>query len=146
MKQASALIVGKPRFAIMGSGGVGGYFGALLARGGFDTTFIARGPHLQAMHQSGLRIEGPDEHFTVRVKSTDDPREIGPVDFVLFAVKLWDTETAAAACRALIGQDTAVVSLQNGVSSELMLSSIVGCAMSWGAWQKSRPELWNRDV
>jgi 2-dehydropantoate 2-reductase len=127
LKQASALIVGKPRFAIMGSGGVGGYFGALLARGGFDTTFIARGPHLQAMHQSGLRIEGPDEHFTVRVKSTDDPREIGPVDFVLFAVKLWDTKTAAAACRALIGRDTAVVSLQNGVSSELVLSSIVGC-------------------
>ena len=111
----------------MGSGGVGGYFGARLAHSGFDTTFIARGAHLQAMRRSGLRIEGPDEHFTVRVKSTDDPRETGTVDFVLFAVKLWDTETAAAACRPLIGRDTAIVSLQNGVNSEPVLASILGC-------------------
>lgn len=127
MSRGSASILAKPRFAIMGSGGVGGYFGARLAHSGFDTTFVARGPHLQAMRRSGLRIEGPDEHFTVSVKSTDDPREIGPVEFVLFAVKLWDTESAGAACRPLIGPDTAVVSLQNGVSSESVLASILGC-------------------
>ena len=107
-----------PSFAIMGSGGVGGYFGARLARSGFDTTFVARSAHLQAIHRSGLRIEGPDEQFTICVKSTDDPREVRPVDFVLFAVKLWDTESAAAACRPRIGPDTAVVYFQNGVSSE----------------------------
>ena len=132
MRQAGASILAKPRFAIMGSGGVGGYFGARLAHSGFDTTFVARGAHLQAMRRSGIRIEGPDECFTVRVRATDDSREVGPVDFVLFAVKLWDTETAAAACRPLIGRDTAVLSLQNGVSSEPALASIVGCRYVMG--------------
>jgi 2-dehydropantoate 2-reductase len=116
----------EPTFAIMGSGGVGGYFGARLARFGFATTLIARGAHLQAMRRSGLRIETPEEVFSVEVRATDDPREIGPVDFVLFAVKLWDMETAGAACRPLIGPSTAVVSLQNGVNSEQALASILG--------------------
>ena len=116
----------RPSFAIMGSGGVGGYFGARLARAGFDTTFVARGAHLQAMRQSGLRVEDTGESFAVHVKATDDPREIGPVDFVLFAVKLWDTADAGAACKPLVGSDTAVVSLQNGIDSEEMLESILG--------------------
>jgi 2-dehydropantoate 2-reductase len=116
----------RPSFAIMGSGGVGGYFGARLARAGFDTTFVARGAHLQAMRQSGLRVEDTDESFAVPVKATDDPREIGPVDFVLFAVKLWDTADAGAACKPLVGSDTAVVSLLNGIDSEEMLESILG--------------------
>jgi 2-dehydropantoate 2-reductase len=110
----------------MGSGGVGGYFGARLARAGFDTTFVARGAHLQAMRQSGLRVADTDESFAVHAKATDDPREIGPVDFVLFAVKLWDTADAAAACKPLLGSDTAVVSLLNGIDSEEILESILG--------------------
>jgi 2-dehydropantoate 2-reductase len=113
-------------FAIMGSGGVGGYFGARLAKCGFNVTFVARGAHLEAIRNSGLHIEGPNESFSLQVKATDEPREIGPVDFVLFAVKLWDTETAGAACRPLIGQGTAVVPLQNGVDSVETLASILG--------------------
>lgn len=115
-----------PTFAIMGSGGVGGYFGSRLAKNGFDTTFIARGAHLQAMRDAGLRIEGPDEAFTIKVKATDDPQEIGPVDFVIFAVKLWDMHDAAAACKPLIGPNTAAVSLLNGIDSEDALAAILG--------------------
>ena len=116
----------RPSFAIMGSGGIGGYFGARLARSGFDTTFVARGTHLQAIRQSGLRVEDGDESFSIKGKATDDPRDIGPVAFVLFAVKLWDMAEAGAACRPLAGPDTAVVSLLNGVESEGMLASILG--------------------
>lgn len=119
------MTIGKPRFAIMGSGGVGGFFGAALARAGYDTTFIARGRHLDAMRENGLRIEGPDDSFSLApVTATDDPQEIGPVDFVLFAVKAWDTETSGAACRPLIGPDTAVVPLLNGVESEDVLDAL----------------------
>ena len=120
------MITSRPSFAIMGSGGVGGYFGARLARAGFDTTFVARGAHLRAMHQSGLCVEDTGESFSVPAKATDDPREIGPVDFVLFAVKLWDTANAGASCKPLVGSDTAVVSLLNGIDSEEMLESILG--------------------
>ena len=116
----------KPRFAIMGSGGVGGYFGAKLVRSGFETSFVARGDHRRAIRESGLRIEGPDESFTVEANVTDRPQDIGIVDFVLFAVKLWDTETAAEAIKPLLGQDTGIVSLQNGVTSEETIASILG--------------------
>lgn len=117
----------KPSFAIMGSGGVGGYFGARLAQSGFETFFIARGAHLKALKEDGLRVEGPGESFFVHpVKATDDPEQIGPVDFVLFAVKLWDTEQASTACSSMIGPETAVVSLQNGVVSEGQLCALLG--------------------
>lgn len=115
-----------PAFAIMGSGGVGGYFGAHLARAGFPVTFIARGAHLEAISKNGLVIECPEETFTVRAPATADPAEIGAVDFVLFSVKLWDTEEAAKACRPLIKRGTAVVSLQNGVDSEEILQAVLG--------------------
>jgi 2-dehydropantoate 2-reductase len=115
-----------PRIAVMGSGGVGGYFGARLANAGIDVTFIARGAHLAAMRASGLRIEGPDESVTVGVTATDEPESIGSVDFVLFAVKLWDAADAAARCRPLIGSNTAVVSLLNGIDSEETLASVLG--------------------
>ena len=116
----------KPRFAVVGTGGVGGYFGARLARAGFETTFLARGAHLAAIRRDGLRVVEPDGAFTVAAEATDDPATIGPVDFALFAVKLWDTEAAAAQIRPLIGPDTAVVSLQNGVDSEPALAGILG--------------------
>ena len=110
----------------MGSGGVGGYFGARLWQAGYDTSFIARGAHLDAMRTTGLRIEGPDESFTLPVNATDNPSEIDPVDFVLFAVKLWDTESASAALPPIMGQHSAVLSLQNGVDSENVLRVLLG--------------------
>jgi 2-dehydropantoate 2-reductase len=116
----------KPSFAIMGSGGVGGYFGARLAQADFDATLVARGAHLAAIRQSGLRVDDCGAPLTVAAKATDDTRAIGPVDFVLFAVKLWDVAEAGAACRPLVGPETAVISLLNGIDSEEILSSVLG--------------------
>jgi 2-dehydropantoate 2-reductase len=104
------------RIAVMGSGGVGGYFGARLAKGGADVTFIARGAHLAALREHGLAIEGGAEPLHLRsVKATDDPASIGAVDLVLFAVKLWDTPAALAQIRPLVGPATTLISFQNGV-------------------------------
>ena len=119
-------MTGKPTFAVMGCGGVGGYFGARLAKAGFDVKFIARGAHLNAIKASGLRIEGPDEDFTVYAAATDNPADLEPVDFILFAVKLWDTESAAAALTPIMGQHCSVLSLQNGVDSESTLPALLG--------------------
>jgi 2-dehydropantoate 2-reductase len=105
------------KIAIMGSGGVGGLFGAHLVRGGADVTFIARGAHLAAMRANGLVIEGApggDVHVPT-VQATDDPASLGPVDLVLFAVKLGATAAAIEAIRPLVGPDTGIVSFQNGV-------------------------------
>ena len=121
------------RFAIMGSGGVGGYFGARLAAAGADVTFIARGAHLDAIRDHGLQIISPLGDVTVQpAKATDRPDDIGPVDVVLFVTKLWDTETAGAACRPLMGADTAVVSLQNGVDAEDDLATTLGSSHVMG--------------
>ncbi len=115
------------RIAIMGSGGLGGYFGARLVKGGADVTFIARGAHLAAMRQNGLTIESTDESLHLPdVKVTSNPATIGPVDLVLFGVKLWDTETAARSLVPIIGPDTALISFQNGVQKDDMLRPIVG--------------------
>jgi 2-dehydropantoate 2-reductase len=104
------------RVAVMGSGGLGGYFGALLARGGTDVSFIARGAHLEAIQRDGLRIDGgPDPFHLDQVRVTDDPGEIGPVDLVMVCVKLWDTEAALQQLRPLVDADTTLVSFQNGV-------------------------------
>jgi 2-dehydropantoate 2-reductase len=92
----------------------------------FEITLVARGTHLQAMQCTGLRVEAADEYFCVPVNATDNLRYIGTVDFVIFAVKLWDKVTAAQACRALIGANTAIVSLQNGNCSERLLASLLG--------------------
>jgi 2-dehydropantoate 2-reductase len=111
----------------MGSGGLGGYFGARLVKGGADVTFIARGAHLAAMRESGLAIESTHDSFHLpSVKVTDHPATIGPVDLVLFGVKLWDTEAAARSLVPIIGPDTAVISFQNGVQKDDMLRPIVG--------------------
>jgi 2-dehydropantoate 2-reductase len=115
------------RIAILGSGGVGGYFGGRLAAVGADVAFIARGAHLQAMRQHGLRIESPlgDAHVP-RVHATDDPASIGPVDIVFFTVKLYDTDSAIAMLPALIGPGTLVVPFQNGVDTVPVLTRAVG--------------------
>ena len=115
------------RIAVMGTGGVGGYFGTRLALGGCDVSFIARGRHLDAIRQRGLKVESPlgDMHLATP-RATDDPADIGAVDLVLFGVKLWDTETAAKAAAPLIGRETAVVSLQNGVRKDDILRDVLG--------------------
>jgi 2-dehydropantoate 2-reductase len=115
------------KIAVMGTGGVGGYFGTRLALGGSDVAFVARGAQLAAMREHGLRVRsaGGDLHLAP-VRATDDPREIGPVDLVLFGVKLWDTAAAAAAIRPIVTGDAMVVSLQNGVVKDDILMETLG--------------------
>jgi 2-dehydropantoate 2-reductase len=115
------------RIAVIGAGGVGGGFGAALAKTGADVTFVARGAHLRAIRDRGLRIEGGREETLIfPAQATDDPSTVGVVDFVLFCVKLWDVETAGAAIKSLIGLSTAVIPLQNGVDSAERLLTILG--------------------
>jgi len=115
------------RIAVIGAGGVGGAFGAALAEAGCDVTFVARGAHLKAMRERGLRVLGPrgDIHLQP-TKATDDPAPTGEVDVVLFCVKLWDVESAGAAIRPLVGKTTAVVPLQNGIDASERLIPILG--------------------
>ncbi len=115
------------RLAVIGAGGVGGAFGAALAKAGADVTFVARGAHLAAIRRNGLRIEGGRGETVVNpAQATDDPAIIDPVDFVLFCVKLWDVETAGARIRPIVGPGTAVIPLQNGVDAAERLIPILG--------------------
>ena len=115
------------RIAVMAAGAVGGYFGARLAAAGHDVFFIARGAHLAAIRKDGLTVNSVngDLHLP-KANATDNPADVGPVDVVLFAVKLWDTEKGAEAARPLLGPDTRVVTLQNGVDSYERIAPIVG--------------------
>ena len=121
------------RIAVVGAGGVGGGFGAALARAGADVTFIARGAHLAAMKSQGLKVQGArgDIHL-VPTRATDDPADIGEVDVVLFCVKLWDVESAGRHIRPLIGPDTAVIPLQNGIDAAERLIPILGSGAVMG--------------
>jgi len=114
------------RIAVYGAGGVGGYFGARLAQAGAEVHLIARGAHLQALREHGLRVRSIKGDFQVPAPATDDPAEVGLCDFVLFCVKTFDTDAAAARLAPLIGEGTAVVSLQNGVENEEKLARAVG--------------------
>jgi len=127
------------RVAVVGAGGVGGAFGAALAKAGADVTFIARGAHLAAMRSKGLRIEGGrGEIHLVPTQATDDPKTVGPVDYVLFCVKLWDVESAGDHIRPLVGPNTAVIPLQNGIDAPERLAPILGArAMMGGVAQIS---------
>jgi 2-dehydropantoate 2-reductase len=110
------------KIVVMGTGGVGGYFGARLAAGSADVTFIARGEHLQAMQRDGLKIMSANGDLTVKpIKASDDPASIGQADLVMVAVKLWGTEDAARDIAPLMGPNSAVVSWQNGVMAEDIL-------------------------
>ena len=115
------------KIAIIGSGGVGGYFGARLAASGQDVTFVARGAHLEAMQKKGLKVISAlgDLHLP-DVKATGDTKIIGPVDIVMIAVKLWATEEAATAAKPLVGPNTVAVSFQNGVVAVDTLLPILG--------------------
>ncbi len=115
------------RIAMMGSGGIGGYYGGLLAHCGHDVTLIARGDHLAALRARGLRVHSVHGDFTVNpIQATDNPAEVGVVDWVIVAVKTPDTETAAAAIWPMIGPHTVVASLQNGVDAAERIAAIVG--------------------
>lgn len=115
------------KIAIFGAGGVGGYFGTRLAQAGQDVRFVARGRHLEALRANGLKVTSALGDATVKpVTASDDPAVLGPVDVVLVAVKLYDTEAAAAGCKALLGPATAVVSVQNGVTAADTLGRHVG--------------------
>jgi 2-dehydropantoate 2-reductase len=114
------------RLAVLGSGGIGGYYGALLARGGHDVAFIARGAHLEALQQHGLTVRTPEGESTIRVNAVADTKSLAPVDLVLFCVKSYDTEPAAHALAPLMARDTAVVTLQNGVDNVQAIGSVVG--------------------
>ena len=118
------------KILVMGSGGVGGFYGGRLAHAGYDVTFVARGAHLEAMRAHGLVIESKAQGDIrlAQVKVTDDPASVGPVDLVLIAVKLWDTETAARAVKSSVGPQTVVLSLQNGVIKDDILQEELGAA------------------
>ena len=121
------------RIAVVGSGGVGGYFGGRLAAAGADVSFLARGAHLEAMRTRGLRIDSPKGNVHLpHVKAESDPAAIGPADIVFFAVKLYDTAGAIAMLPPLIGPDTIVLSFQNGVESVETLTKAVGRAHTGG--------------
>lgn len=120
------------RIAIMGSGGLGGFFGALLCSGGADVHFIARGEHLRAMRSRGLRVEGPAAVHLPRVSATDAPGEVGMVDVVMLCVKLWDSRAALEQMRPMVGPDTALISFQNGVSKDDELRAAYGASHVMG--------------
>ena len=115
-----------PRVLVVGAGAVGGYFGALLARAGIETTFVARGAHLEAMQAKGLHVTSPRGDFHVAARAVADPREAGAADLVLFCVKSHHTEEAARALAPALGGTTAVLTLQNGVENEAALGTVVG--------------------
>jgi len=115
------------RIAVMGAGGVGGYFGARLARAGHAVTFIARGRHLAAMRERGLAVNSANGDLRLATPAvTDTPVTVGPVDGVLFAVKLWDTESAAEAIRPLVAAGGVVIPFQNGVGSIERIGAVLG--------------------
>ncbi|MBI4233715.1 MAG: 2-dehydropantoate 2-reductase [Chloroflexi bacterium] len=115
------------RIAVMGTGGVGGYYGGLLARAGHQVTFIARGAHLAAIRANGLRVESATSgDFTLHPFATDDPRTVGPVELVLFCVKTYHNPQAIPAIAPLVGEGTVVLTLQNGVESGEQLAAAYG--------------------
>src|SRR3972149_787029 len=115
------------RVAIFGTGGVGGYFGGLLANAGHDVTFIARGEHLRAIQANGLQVKSVNGDFTVRpAQATDDPAQAGLVDYVVVAVKHYHLAQAAQQMRPLVGPETTVVPLLNGVDAHELLARTLG--------------------
>jgi len=115
------------KIVMMGSGGIGGYFGARLAQAGHEVSFVARGAHLQAIQRSGLRVKSElgDAHVQP-ARAVEDPAQAGAADAIVVAVKLWDLESAAQAIRPIVGAQTIVVSLQNGVDKDDVLARAVG--------------------
>lgn len=105
------------KIAVMGAGGIGGCYGGLLAQAGNDVTLIARGAHLAAIKEKGLQLIQPEADFTVAVAATDDPSQVGPVDLVVFSVKAHQNSKAVPLIEPMIGEDTTILTIQNGVES-----------------------------
>lgn len=121
------------KIAVMGTGGVGGYFGGRLAAAGEDVTFIARGEHLRALRNNGLQVLSANGDILVKpVKATDDPSQVGAVDLVMIGVKLWSTDEAVAAIAPMMGADSVAVSFQNGVIAADRLIKAYGGERVWG--------------
>lgn len=115
------------KILIMGTGGVGGYYGGLLAQQGNDVTFVARGAHLYAIQHEGLKVKSIHGDFTVSPASAiEDPEAVGTVDLILFSVKTYNTDEAAEAIRPVVGLQTAVMSLQNGIDAAERIGAVVG--------------------
>src|SRR5688572_23482998 len=114
------------KIAVVGAGGVGASFGAMLADAGHEVALLARGAHLDAIEANGLVVERAGERRTLKLAASDDAGELGVADVVLFTVKLWSTEEAGAAARPLVGPDSMVLVLQNGVDGIERLSPILG--------------------
>lgn len=115
------------RAAVIGTGGIGGYFGGRLAASGHEVWFVARGPHLDRIRSDGLRVSSVNGDFAIRpARATDDPAAIGPVDVVLLSVKTWQVPAAAAALAPLMGPDTGVITTQNGVEAPRHAAAVVG--------------------
>lgn len=131
------------RIAVMGTGGVGGYYGGLLAQTGHAVTFIARGAHLQAIQSQGLQVKSIFGDFQVNpARATDDPAQVGPVDLVLFVTKSYHTDQAAQAIKPMIGPETSVLSLQNGVDAVERIGAVVGMehVLAGATWLSSAVE------
>jgi 2-dehydropantoate 2-reductase len=125
------------RIAVFGTGGAGGYFGGRLAQAGEEVTFIARGEHLQAIREHGLRVDSVKGDFEIQpAQVTDDPAQVGVVDMVLLGVKAWQVPEAAQAMRSLMGPETFVVPLQNGVEAPSQLAEVLGAQHVLGGLAK----------
>ena len=114
------------RIAVMGAGGIGGCLGGLLAKAGNDVSLIARGEHLDAIRENGLKLVRPDGEFIIKVEATSDPAEIGPVDLVLFTVKTFHNRHVITNLKPLMGHETSVITLQNGIESHEQLGAVLG--------------------
>src|SRR5258705_5741752 len=120
------------RFAVLGSGAVGGYYGAQLARAGHDVTFIARGAHLSAMRDRGLQVRSPLGDFLVKAPAEDDPSRVAPVDTVIVSVKTYDNATALPLIRPMLRDDSIVLTVQNGVDSAREVAEVAREARTLG--------------
>jgi 2-dehydropantoate 2-reductase len=120
------------KLAILGSGAVGGYYGARLARAGHEVTFIARGAHLRAIRERGLQIRSPLGDFVVTARAEEETMRVGPVDFVIVAVKAYDNATAIPLVAPLLSPTTSVLTLQNGVDSVSDVAAIAGESRTLG--------------
>src|SRR5512133_3664855 len=115
------------KILVMGTGGVGGYYGGLLAQQGEEGTFISRGAHLYAIRHEGLKVKSVHGDFTVLpADAIDDPSQLAPVDLVLFCVKTYNTDEAAEAIRPAVGPQTILMSLQNGIDAAERIGKVVG--------------------
>lgn len=115
------------KIAVMGTGGTGGYYGALLARAGQDVSFVARGAHLQAIRERGLQVKSRFGDFQISPRmATDRPDDIGPVDLLLFCTKTYDTDSAAASAKPLVGPQTSILSIQNGIDAVERIGKVFG--------------------